>query len=283
MALPMNGNDDVALFNGQLQKTARKQTPIALVSMDMPVTVLTLKDTIMKTGKLAALMFVLFFAAAAPWAAEEQSRIGTVTDTISAGQYIYLKLDEQGEETWLATLQLPVSAGDEVEYLGGDMMQDFYSKGLDRTFASIRFVTRIRVLNQDNAATGQAIPDDKYHQNVGKKKTKPVAPKKGDIARAEGGKTIEELFAAGEKLTGEAVVLRAVVMKVSNNVLGKNWITLRDGTGIVPDDKLTVTTSETVPVGAKVIVDGIVRTNVNLGAGYQYKVLLDNAVFTLTL
>jgi hypothetical protein len=235
----------------------------------------------MKTGKLSVLIFVLSFATAALWAAEEQSRTGTVIDTLSAGQYIYLKLDEQGEETWLATQKLPVSAGDEVEYLGGDIMQDFHSKGLDRTFDSIRFVSRIRVLGQDNAATGQAMPADEYHQNVGKKETAVVAPKKGDIARAEGGKTIEELFAAGEKLTGETVVIHAVVMKVSNNVLGKNWITLQDGTGTAPDDKLTATTSETVPVGAKVIVDGIVRTNVNLGSGYQYKVLLDNAVFTL--
>ncbi|MDH3980707.1 MAG: hypothetical protein OEU91_09385 [Gammaproteobacteria bacterium] len=234
----------------------------------------------MKTGKLSALLLVLLLAPAALWAAEEQSRIGTVTDTITAGQYIYLKLDEQGEETWLATLRLPVSAGDEVEYLGGDVMQEFYSKGLDRTFASIRFVTRIRVLDQDDVSTGQAMPADKYHQNIARGKTAVVAPEKGDITRAEGGKTIEELFAAGEKLTGETVVLRAVVMKVSNNVLGKNWITLQDGTGAAPDDKLTVTASETVPVGAKVVVDGIVRTNVDLGSGYQYKVLLDNAVFT---
>ena len=204
-----------------------------------------------------------------------------MTDTINAGKYIYLQLDEQGEETWLATQRLPVSPGDTVEYLGGDMMQDFHSKGLDRTFESIRFVTRIRVLDRDKASTGQAMPADEYHQNVPREKTAVIAPKRGDIARAEGGKTIEELFAAGEKLTGETVVLRAVVMKVSNNIMGKNWITLQDGTGTAPDDKLTVTTSETVPVGEEVIVEGIVRTNVNLGAGYHYKVLLDNAVFTL--
>ena len=235
----------------------------------------------MKTGKLVALMFVLSFATAALWATEEQSRTGTVTNTINAGKYIYLQLDEQGEETWLATQRLPVSPGDEVEYLGGDMMQDFYSKGLDRTFASIRFVTRIRVLNRDKMATGAAMPADQYHEKAAGGKTAVVVPKRGDIARAEGGMTIEELFAAGEKLTGQAVTVRAVVMKVSNNILGKNWITLQDGTGFAPGDKLTATTSETVRPGATVIVDGIVKTNVNLGAGYRYKVLLENAVFTL--
>jgi hypothetical protein len=203
-----------------------------------------------------------------------------VIETISAGQYIYLKLDEQGEETWLATLQMPVSPGDEVEYLGGDIMQDFHSKTLDRTFDSIRFVTRIHVPGRDNASADSAMPDDKYHQHTEGKNISVVAPKKGDIARAAGGKTIEELLVAGEGLTGEKVALRAVVMKVSNNILGKNWITLQDGTGVAPDDKLIVTTSETVEAGTKVMVEGVVRTNVDLGAGYQYKVLLEDARFT---
>ncbi len=38
-----------------------------------------------------------------------------------------------------------------------------------------------------------------------------------------------------------------------------------------------------VPVHAEAMVDGLVRTNVGLGAGYQYKVLLDNTMFTLKL
>ena len=204
-----------------------------------------------------------------------------MTDTISAGQYIYLQLDEQGAETWLATLKLPVSPGDEVEYLGGNMMQDFYSKSLDRTFDAIRFVSRIRILGRDMASTGAAMPSNQYHQKIDKEKTTLAAPERGSIARAKDGKTIEEIFAAGEKLNGTTIVLRAVVMKVSDNIMGKNWITLQDGTGTAPDDKLTVTTSETVSLGAEVTVDGIVRTDVELGAGYHYKVLLDNAVFTL--
>ena len=237
----------------------------------------------MNTGKRFALLFVLYFATAATWATEEPSRTGTVTETLNAGQYIYLKLDEQGEETWLATLQLQVSPGEKVEYLGGDVMRDFHSKTLDRTFESIRFVTRIHVLDRDSAPTGQAMPDDEYHKNIagnGTTDTPVVAPERGDIPRAAGGKTVEEIMTAGEKLTGETVVLRAMVMKVNNNILGKNWITLQDGTGTAPDDKLTVTTAETITAGAQVTVEGIVRTNVDLGAGYLYKVLLEDAKFT---
>jgi hypothetical protein len=234
----------------------------------------------MKTGRLLVLTLLLTFTAAGLMATEEQPRTGRVTDIKIAGTYSYLQLDEQGEETWLATLKLKVSPGDEVEYLGGDIMENFYSKALDKTFESIRFVTRIRVLDNDNALTDQAMPDDRYHQNVEKEKRAVSIPERGDITRAEGGKTIEEIFTAGDQLTGEKVVLRAEVIKVRMNILGKNWITLRDGTGATPDDKITVTTSETVQVGKIFTVEGIVRTDVNLGAGYKYKVLLDDARFT---
>ncbi|MGB5540449.1 MAG: hypothetical protein WBO37_10200 [Gammaproteobacteria bacterium] len=121
------------------------------------------------------------------------------------------------------------------------------------------------------------MPTDGYHKNIagnGTTDTPAVPP------RATGGKTVGEIIAAGEKLTGETVVLRAMVMKVNRNILGKNWITLQDGTGTPPDDKLTVTTAETISAGAQVTDEGIVRTNVDLGSGYLYKVLLEDANFT---
>ena len=73
--------------------------------------------------------------------------------------------------------------------------------------------------------------------------------------------------------------LRAEVLKFSPDILGMNWITLRDGTGIAPDDKLVVTSSETVTVGEEFIVKGKVKINVELGAGYSYKVILEEASF----
>jgi hypothetical protein len=45
-------------------------------------------------------------------------------------------------------------------------------------------------------------------------------------------------------------------------------------------NKLVVTSSETVAVGDEVIVKGLVKTNVDIGAGYNYKVLLEEAGFS---
>jgi hypothetical protein len=69
-------------------------------------------------------------------------------------------------------------------------------------------------------------------------------------------------------------------MKVSRNILGRNWVTLTDGTGKPPNDSIVATTQETPAVGETVTVAGELTTDVNLGAGYEYKVLLENARFS---
>ena len=69
-------------------------------------------------------------------------------------------------------------------------------------------------------------------------------------------------------------------MKVSLNIVGKNWITLQDGTGTAPDNRLIATSSEVVSVGDLVTVKGVVHTNVDLGSGYTYSVLLEEATFS---
>jgi hypothetical protein len=62
--------------------------------------------------------------------------------------------------------------------------------------------------------------------------------------------------------------------------MGKNWVTLQDGTGSEPDDRILATTQEEVVAGDVVTVKGTVKTDVDLGYGYQYKVLLEEASFT---
>jgi hypothetical protein len=70
------------------------------------------------------------------------------------------------------------------------------------------------------------------------------------------------------------------VMKINTHIMGKNWITLQDGSGTEPENKLLATSQEVVAPGDIVIVKGTVRTDVDLGYGYQYKVLLEEASFS---
>lgn len=240
----------------------------------------------MKTiNVIASLFLILFFTIpdASPKDAkssEEKPHIGTVTFTQTAGNYAYIKLDEHGKEVWLATQPLNVSVGDKIEYMGGYVMKNFHSKGMKKTFDSIFFTDRIRVLNEDSLKDKQVIPDDEYLESIAGKKHTVSIPKSSEIVKTADGKTINEIISEKDQLKDKEVTLRAKVMKVSKNIMGKNWVTLRDGTGVSPDDKLIATTSEDVNIGDIITAKGIVKTNVNLGSGYKYRVLLEDAKFT---
>ena len=66
-------------------------------------------------------------------------------------------------------------------------------------------------------------------------------------------------------------------MKVTNHIMGKNWIHLRDGTGDAASNDLTLTTTNTVKLGATITATGVLATNLDFGHGYQYAILLQDA------
>ena len=75
------------------------------------------------------------------------------------------------------------------------------------------------------------------------------------------------------------MAVRGTVVKFTPSVMGKNWVHLRDGTGSAGNDTndLLVTTQDKAAVGDVVTATGVVKTDVNLGSGYSFKVLVENA------
>jgi len=102
------------------------------------------------------------------------------------------------------------------------------------------------------------------------------------IARAEGGKTVAELFAEKDQLAGQPVVIRGKVVKSNPGIMGKNWLHVRDGSGAEGTNDITVTTAGDVPnVGDTVLVRGPVTLNKDFGMGYQYDVIIEDAEVTV--
>jgi hypothetical protein len=230
----------------------------------------------MTTLKTIIIACALLICAPASFANDEGAGTGTVAETMNVGAYVYVRLEEDGK--WVASTPIPVSVGDKVKYAGGAEMKDFYSPKLDRTFESILFVMKLEVVNQVNADAHAADAASDPHGIA--KSAAAVAPVAGEITPLDGGKTIADVYAGLEQMKGQQVALRARVMKVSLNVMGKNWITLQDGTGTAPDNRLIATGPESVGVGDLVTVKGIIHTNVDLGSGYNYKVLIEEATFS---
>ena len=102
------------------------------------------------------------------------------------------------------------------------------------------------------------------------------------IAKAEGGKTVAEVFAEKDQLAGQPVTVRGKVVKTNANIMGKNWLHVRDGSGADGTNDLTVTTTGTIPnVGDTVVVTGPVVLNKDFGMGYQYDVIVEDAAVTV--
>jgi hypothetical protein len=102
------------------------------------------------------------------------------------------------------------------------------------------------------------------------------------IAKAEGGRTIAEVFAEKDQLAGQMVVIRGKVVKTNPRIMGKNWLHVRDGSGAEGSNDLTVTTVGTTPmVGDTVVVSGPVVLNKDFGMGYTYDVIIEDAEVTV--
>ena len=96
---------------------------------------------------------------------------------------------------------------------------------------------------------------------------------------AANGKTVAEVFSARSTLDQTRVTVRGTVVKLTEGILGKNYLHLRDGTGTAEagDDDLTVTTTEAFSLGETVEVEGQLAIDQDVGVGYTYPALLADA------
>ena len=222
--------------------------------------------------KFVVLVLTVFLLSGPTWATDPTSGGGTVAETMNVGNYVYVRLAEN--DMWLASSPIQLSEGDRVTYSGCYLMKDFYSPKLERQFPNIIFVSQIEVAHDPHANI-----DDPSEFGVAPA-AQGASPQAGEIDPLPDGYTVAGVYEAAQELAGKTAALRARVVKVSANILGKNWVTVQDGTGTAPRDKLVATTTQSVAVGNTVVVTGTVKNDVDIGAGYTYEVILEDATFT---
>jgi hypothetical protein len=102
------------------------------------------------------------------------------------------------------------------------------------------------------------------------------------LARAPGsdGYVIADVFAKKAQLAGKRVQIRGMVTKITLDVLGQTFLHVRDGSGndAARTNDLAVTTKERPARGDVLLLDGLLRVDADLGIGYRYPALLENAV-----
>lgn len=214
---------------------------------------LTFRRFCLKTFIFAILLFftpVLAFS-------QQQGHKGLVLQTFQVEGYTYMEIKDGNVTKWIACPTLDVKKGDIVETSFGMLMPDFESKSLNRTFKEIYFVTRASVVS--------SVPKDE--------------PKKSKSANKPKGKfyTVSEVIENKDALAGKTVVFKAKVTKFTPSIMQKNWLHVTNEIGPTEKVDLVVTTNDETKAGEVVKIEGLLTVNKNLGSGYFFPVIIEDA------
>jgi len=217
-------------------------------------------------------------------------------EVIQTSAYTYARVSADGRDYWIAVAKMDIKTGGTYYWSEGSEMREFTSKELKRTFRSIFFIQNFSAepitlakeagdpsqmgdpgQMSQAGQTGQAVPMGQAGQGGMTGKQPSVEHAGISVKKAEGGVSIAELFSKCKSLDGKIVKIRGEVVKFSSGIMNKNWVHLQDGTKDGENFDLTITTLDSVKVADIVVFEGKVTLNKDLGAGYFYDVILEDA------
>jgi hypothetical protein len=196
---------------------------------------------------------------------------GKVIETMNSGGYTYVNIEREGKKTWIAVPQMEVTVGQEMSFEPGATMNNFRSKSLNRMFDTIIF---------SSGAIGQkgTLSDQK---SVSNKQTMATQEEKIKVEKAPGSDayTVAGLYEKSAELDNKKVIVRGKVVKVSPNIMGKNWIHIQDGSGNPSSgtNDIIVTSQDLPSVGDIVTATGTFYKDKDFGSGYRYSAIVEQA------
>lgn len=233
--------------------------------------------------KLFFLMVViqLIFACASPQpkpkaGATQKGQLSSakVAEVIQGTSYTYLRVTDALAEKWVAVSRQEFTVGEELylNFATAAVMENFHSKELNRDFPTILFVSQV---SREPEMTPAQMPAMGDKMPAGKK----VAPVQADIKiePATGGISIAELYANKANYSGKKVKIKGIVVKVNDQIMGRNWIHIQDGSKSGEDFDLALTTQATAKVEDVITIEGVVSLDKDFGAGYLYSLIIEDA------
>jgi hypothetical protein len=220
-----------------------------------------------KALKLAVIAMITIVTGCATPSAD-----GVVTAKVKSVEqvpnYTYLLVKAKGPAYWIAIPSTDIVEGSIISYRGGALMEDFYSKELDRTFDKVLFVD---ALEGDAPSPMEMMAGSSQGSNLNVEKLEI------ELEPGEGVVPISDLYAHPSDYEGKTIRVTGVVAKFNGGIMERNWIHLQDGTDFEGNYDLTVTSQESFGVGQEITVEGILALNRDFGYGYSYKILLEEA------
>ncbi|WP_461643290.1 hypothetical protein [Labilibaculum euxinus] len=187
-----------------------------------------------------------------------------VKETFNAGGYTYIN---GNNDLWLAVGQRPIEVGKAYYYKGALEMKNFHSKELNRDFPVIYFLNTISDTPIENNMPMQA-------SSMKKQKAKRIEV---SIEKTKGITSISELFSKKDEFSGKQISVKGKVTKFNQNIMGKNWIHIQDGSDFEGNFDLTITCKDVVSIGQIIEVSGTIALDKDFGAGYTYDVIMEEA------
>jgi hypothetical protein len=200
---------------------------------------------------------------------------GPVVETMNAGGYTYVQVDTGSEKIWAAGPQQEMEVGTEVTISKAMPMPGFRSETLERTFDTLYFVSSFDRGAGPTSSPAAGMPETGH----GEMTSAPSAADANiDLTGIEpADQTVAALYEDRAELAGKTVRVRGKVIKALPGIMGTNWLHVQDGTGSEGQNDLTVTSDQLADVGATVVVEGVLGTDRDFGAGYRYDIIIENA------
>jgi hypothetical protein len=182
-----------------------------------------------------------------------------ILEALPTVRYVYLRVGEEQEEFWIATVKQEVNVGETYYYEGGLLKTNFESREYKRVFEKMYLVSSIVPVEHG----GHAKQDIATHVGT---------PKNNSVTA--GVTKIADLVAAPRNYEGKIIQVSGECVKLNPNIMGRNWVHIRDGSR--NDFDLVITCDVEVPVGHQVTMTGKVVLNKDFGSGYEYSILLED-------
>lgn len=179
-----------------------------------------------------------------------------VLEVLPTEKYVYLRVYEGEDEYWIATGKQAAEVGSKYFFRDGLLKTNFESKEYNRVFDKVYLVSKL-------------VPENHAQDNIS------YAQSSKNITKVEGSISIKEVIEQASTLEGKEVQLTGECTKLNANIMGRNWIHLKDGTK--DDYDFVVTSDQAIPEGHIVTIKGTVGLNRDFGSGYRYDLLIENA------
>lgn len=187
-------------------------------------------------------------------------------EALPTSKYVYVRVKEGEEEFWVAAMKQEVAIGRSYFYRGGLLKTDFHSTEYKRTFDKVYLISQLVPSDHGGSGGGMGMPSA----------SSPGTPAMGGASTPVDGAEpvkIAALVADPKKFAGKAVRLTGKVDKVNPNIMGRNWIHLKDGSKDNYD--LVITCALPLPEGKTVTMVGTVALDKDFGSGYKYDILVE--------